>query len=105
MKTLKMHGASDDLIESEGIDGADEFAKFASATWPYVASFKVTSHEAMGGLNIHVLYDGCWSFAVSADESEQLPGWPIRRTWGGGRGYSELLEIDVPDDAVIQQGL
>lgn len=66
----------------------------------------VMSPQEFLGLEIHVLYAGAWSFAVQPTEDTEgdwcdFPEWPIRRTWGGGRGYSELLEIDVPDDATI----
>ena len=102
MKTLRMYGASDDLVEAEGIEGADEYGIYTHDTWPYVASFNVISQGEAKGLRIHVLFDGCWSFAVSADDSETLPSWPTRRTWGVPSSYSELLEIDVPDDATIK---
>lgn len=103
MKTLRMYGESDDLIEVEGIEGANEYYPNVSHKDPYMATFIVESQSEATGMQIHVLYDGCWSFAVSADDSETLPNWPMRRSWGGGRGYSELLEIDVPDDAMIKQ--
>lgn len=108
MKTLSMYGASDDLIEVEGIEGADEYNGMAHGKSPYVMSFKVTSPSEPLGLEIHVCYAGGWSFAVQPTEDSDLdfcefPAWPIRRSWGGGRGYSELLEIDVPDDAMIEE--
>lgn len=103
MKTLTMYGSSDDLIEADGIEGADEYGIFASDTWPYVATFAVTSQSESKGLNVHVLYDGSWSFAVSADDTEKLCEWPIRRSWGTDCDYSETLEIDVPDDAIIKR--
>lgn len=106
MKTLRMYGASDDLIEVEGIEGEDEYNRYNKEPWPYVTTFVVMSPQQFLGLEIHVLYAGGWSFAVQPTEDTEgdycdFPEWPIRRTWGGGRGYSELLEIDVPDDATI----
>jgi hypothetical protein len=110
MKTLHMYGASDDLIEVEGIAGEDEYSGTTNGN-PYVTTFVVKSPSEPLGLEIHVLYAGGWSFAVQPTEDKdgdfcEFPNWPIRRTWGDGeynRGYSELLEIDVPDDAVIKQ--
>lgn len=108
MKTLSMYGASDDLIEIEGIEGADEYYPNVTGKDPYMAAFTVKSASQPLGLIIHVIYGGGWCFAVQPTEDSdgdwcEFPDWPIRRRWGGGNGYSELLEIDVPDDAVVKQ--
>ena len=100
MQTLKMYGGSDDLIESSGIDGCDEF-NICDAKTPCVGSFLVKS----GGVEvfIHAIFYGAWAFAVTAGEDDAdyrapIP-WPVRRTFGIDCEYSETLEIDVPDDA------
>lgn len=101
MKTLRMYGASDDLVEAEGVPGADEFG--AEGSHDIAATF------VLGGkMRIHALYThvGCWGFAISqVDEDVQLPDWPIRISqYNDGirpGGYSTLLEVDVPDDATL----
>lgn len=118
MKTLQVYGASDDLIEFSGIEGADEFDICDHPNSPYVATFAVDKQ-----LKIHVLYDGRWSFAVGQyDKDIPLPNWPIRISTKYmysnkhrramldqfpedkevDRCYSTLLEIDVPDDAKLK---
>lgn len=96
MKTMTMYGASDDLIEIGGVPGADEF--YAEG----LGDDLVQGSFILGGrMRIRVLYDGCWSFAISQlDEGFPIPEWPIRIT-NHERGYSILLEIDVPDDVAI----
>lgn len=95
MQTAIFYGASDDLIEIEGVKGGDEFGIFAKEK--YVAAFNLG-----GKMRVHAIYDGCWCFAVGqVDEDIPLPDWPIRLKWPGGRGYSTRLEIDVPDDVKV----
>lgn len=97
MQTAVFYGASDDLIEIEGVKGGNEFGIFKVG--PYIAAFNLG-----GKMRIHSIYDGCWSFAVGqVDEEIPLPDWPIRIKWPGGRGYSTRLEIDVPDDVKVFQ--
>ena len=101
MKTVKIYGASDDLVETSGIKGCDEFGCYSSDELVHTTLAIVTQTE---GVHVYAIYDGCWSFAVSpAMDSEQLPDWPIRHLWGGGSDYSETLEIDVPDDAELSE--
>ena len=95
MPTLTMYGASDDLVESAGLPGCDEFNVYSrdSDDNPVRASF------VLGGLlRIYALYDGCWSFAVGLVDDE-LP-WPEDWTVHIGKckdcAYSALLSIDVP---------
>lgn len=97
MQTAVFYGASDDLIEVEGVKGGDEFGAYRSDGSRYHGSFN------LGGLmRVHAIYDGCWSFAVGqVDEDIPLPDWPVRVRWPGGRGYSTRLEVDVPDDVKV----
>lgn len=95
MQTAIFYGASDDLIEVEGIKGADEFNIVADGPW--IATFGIG-----GKLVVHALYDGCWSFAVGQeDESIPLPDWPIRIKQHE-KAYSVRLEIDCPDDVKVR---
>jgi hypothetical protein len=98
MKTLKIYGASDDLIETSGIEGCGEFSAYSESD--YLGSIMVT--DGYFGIRIHVIYDSQWAFAVTnALNDEGLPDWPIRRSFAKDAPYSETLEIDVPDNAEL----
>ena len=102
MLTLKMYGASDDLIEAEGLPGCDEFT--AGSIGCQAGRFEVQSRE--GSIVIHALYDGSWCFAVGSSDAESdhsaMPDWKITRIWGADEPYSETLLIECPDDAVLE---
>ncbi len=91
--TVKFSGASDDLIEVEGCEGADEFNSYERGR----AVWHGELFDGTDMMRIHAIYDGCWSFAVGqCDESEPLPNWPVRIGQHDDPGYSTLLEIDAP---------
>jgi hypothetical protein len=48
-------------------------------------------------------YAACWVVGIGqSDEDEPLPDWPIEFTTGApSRGYSVVLNIEVPDDTVM----
>ncbi len=100
MKKLQVFGSSDDLIEFSGLPGCDEFNIYKAG--PYIACFQVCS-KTEGSLYIHVIYDGCWSFAVGqSDEDDTYPDWPIKNSLAKEyNGYSMLLEIECADDAKL----
>lgn len=100
-RTLKFYGASDDLFEVEGTIGGepDEIGCYDET-----AAVKVANEH--GGLFVVAHYApknlaACWSIGLmQLDEDVPLPNWPMK--WStGGRGYSVLLEIEVPDSAVV----
>lgn len=92
MQTAVFYGASDDLVEVEGVKGEDEFT--APGNGPYMGAFNLG-----GKIRVHAIYDGCWSFAVGkVDEDIPLPNWPTRIS---ETGYTMRLEIDVPDDVKV----
>jgi hypothetical protein len=97
MKTLTIYGASDDLVEAHGIPGGDEFTVYPDT--PYVGQIHVRARD--GKLNIHVIYDGSWAFAIAPQDGDNdtLPPWKIDRMFGTESAYSETVTIDVPDDA------
>jgi hypothetical protein len=103
MKTLTVSGCSDDLIETEGLPGCNEFNVCKEG--PYIATLQVDA----GGVSIaiHCIYAGHWCFAVGPLDGygdaygDAMPAWPIRRTFGDVCAYSETLEIDCPDDATL----
>jgi hypothetical protein len=95
MQTAKFYGASDDLIEVEGVKGADEFTALADG--PFAAVFNLG-----GKMRVYAIYDGCWMFAVGqVDEDIPLPNWPVRIKQHPETKYTVLLEIDVPDDVKL----
>lgn len=104
MATLKIYGYSDDLIETSGIPGCDEFSRNDHHSFgPWAGKMLVKA----GGesLGIHAIYDGSWAFAINAEMGDYdiLPEWTITRTFGKDRRYSETLEItDLPDDATLE---
>lgn len=98
-QTATFYGASDDLIEVEGVKGGDEFSASAG-------DGLVQAKFNLGGkMRVYAIYDGCWMFAVGqVDEEIALPDWPVRTTQklkGKKCGYTTLMEIDVPDDVKI----
>lgn len=99
MPTLTVYGASDDLIETSGINGCDEFGSYGDS--PYRGTLCV----AAGGKNIeiHCVYSGHWCFAVGPADGDydEMPEWETRRTWGEQSPYSETLEIDLPAGAEL----
>jgi hypothetical protein len=99
MKILTVYGGSDDLIETEGLPGCDEFNVYPKSV--YVEELLITSKE--GCIGIHVIYDGSWCFAVSAKDGDcdEMPNWKMTRTFGQDTRYSETLTIECPDDAVL----
>ena len=109
MKTVKFYGSSDDLIEVEGIAGADEFN--AMNDGPVMATFVISAVYAQFGilplLRVYAIYDGCWTFAAGLfnehDEHQPCPTWPIRTSKSDENEYSMCLQIDVPDDASVKQ--
>ena len=95
---ITIYGASDDLVEVGGCEGADEFS---SDHWQ-------GDLVAPGGteqMRVHCWYDGdgCWQVGVGQTiEDCQLPPWPISISQAaamnpGNPGYSALLTIDAPD--------
>lgn len=90
---ITFYGASDDVIEVEGCEGADEFNSYErNSMWH---GDLVTADAA---IRIHVFYDGCWHVSVGqADEAIPLPDWPIKISQHRSLPYSALLEIDAPD--------
>lgn len=101
MLTAVFYGASDDLVEVEGVKGSDEFAcgwHPSNHRGPGV----VAQFNLGGRLRVFAIYDGCWSFAAAqVDEEIPLPEWPIRVRQSTDTPYSTRLEIDVPDDVKV----
>ena len=101
MRTVSFYGASDDLIEVDGIPGADEFAALDQSPEGMAGSFVVG-----GKIRVRAYYDqrGVWGFSVSqVTDAVPLPDWPIRISQQSDCDYSTRVEIDCPDDATVIQ--
>jgi hypothetical protein len=98
---ITIYGASDDLVEVEGCEGADEFC-----TDSWQADLVL---DAANQMRVWCWYDidGCWQVGVGqTDESVQFPAWPITITQApamnpANPGYSVLLSIDAPEDTKL----
>lgn len=101
MATLTIYGASDDLVEVEGIEGADEFN--CNGSWVGVL-------EAPDGGTAFVYVDyrnnnGCWTVTLGRwEEDYALPTWPVTITSNDEAcRYSTFATIEVPDGTTIKQ--
>lgn len=107
--TLRIYGASDDLIEIESAFGVREEFSAQPLGGTGAGSFTVTSSDGSVGLRVHAIYDGYWAFAPGGNwqlgEDEPAPDWPVRVSFGTQNApvYSMVLEIDVPVDVVVAQ--
>jgi hypothetical protein len=97
---ITIYGASDDLVEVAGCEGADEFGVYGDR-WQ-------ADLIAPGGteqMRVHCWYDddGCWQVGVGQVlEDVQLPEWPVSITQAPAMnpdnpGYSALLTIAAPE--------
>jgi hypothetical protein len=102
--TITIYGASDDLVEVDGCEGADEFNVRDRWQGDLVAP---------GGteqMRVHCWYDddGCWQVGVGQVlEDVQMPAWPISITQAPAMnpdnpGYSALLTIDAPEGTRLE---
>lgn len=102
---IKITGASDDLIEFEGIPEYDEFCN--SNNFPIKFSGNLVAPDN-SGVRVIVIYDshgeqasGCWSVSVGKiDEDTAYPEWPIMVTQGD-RDYNTLMTIEAPDGTIL----
>lgn len=106
-RTFTIYGASDDLVETSGVPGCDEFSAWrpdAEVNASFVlsgpgGSMRIVATYAPGNLA------GCWAFApMQLDEGVPFPDWPIRITHDEIRGkvaYSTRLEIEVPEGTTL----
>lgn len=101
MAKVTIFGASDDLIEIDGIDGADEFND-TSGHWRGIL-------EAPNGETALVYVDlrrgGTWTVALGQfEEDYALPAWPQRyETDFDLSAYSVKATIEVPDGTTIRE--
>lgn len=89
-------GASGDLIEIDG-DIREEYNVIEDG--PYIAKLIIG-----GRLAVHVLYDGCWSFApCRVEEDIPIPeSWEIEFGKVGDREYSTSVTVRTDEKVHIQ---
>lgn len=94
---IEIYGASDDLIEVEGCEGADEFYADGKGRW----QADLVGPGGTEQMRVRAEYDpdgsGCWVISLS-QTAEGVP-FPA---WGNGVGqsendYSTLIRIDAPE--------
>ena len=91
--TITISGASDDLIEIDGCEDADEFCNPQSGTVKLAGNFVAPDGS---GVRLYALYDGTWSFALGLmDEDHQWAGWPVT-VEQGDRDYNTLVRLEAP---------
>jgi len=101
MAVLTVFGSSDDLIELDGIEGADEFND-TSGTWTGVI-------EAPDGdtalLYVDYRNNGTWTVALGLwEEDYTLPAWPVEVVSGTEfNSYTTLAKITVPDGTTVRE--
>jgi len=103
VQTLRMYGYSDDLVEVEGLAGADEYSADGWRDIASAATFRLLGPQH--SCRIHAIYDdrACWSFAVAPlEEGRPLPPWPVRLSLSDC-GRSAVLEMDVPAGTRIKK--
>jgi hypothetical protein len=94
---ITINGASDDLVEVAGCEGADEFS---SDDW---TGYLIAPDDTQMCVHCRCEDTGCWSVGISqTNEESPIPGWPVTITQAPAMnpdnpGYSALLTIDAPD--------
>lgn len=97
---IKIYGASDDLVEVEGCEGADEFNTYEGGKVMWRGDLFAPNGEQM---RAYALYDGCWHVAVGqVDERVPFPSWPVRHEQSDVVKYSTAVVIDAPDGTVLE---
>jgi hypothetical protein len=93
---IEIYGASDDLIEVEGCEGADEFYVDAAGRWQ--ADLIAPGGEAM---RVRAEWDppGACGWVISLGYASHGVPFP---DWGNGTGpgpgeYSVLVRVDAPE--------
>ena len=119
MRNLLIYGHSDDLVEIEEngeanprarTDGEPDEIPAGSRNDVVLQLLDTVEHEGLVVV-CHYAPRGtvpCWAIGIGQlDEGLPLPAWPIRyRTdaeWVKAHGYSVGLEIEAPDEVVIEQ--
>jgi len=101
MAKVTFYGASDDLVEVEGIEGADEFSPEKDG-WVGV----LESPDGDTAL-VYVDYrhNGTWTVSLGIYEEDYLlPAWPITTEVRPDLcRYSTHVTVEVPDGTTIKE--
>ena len=97
MKTLKFYGYSDDTFGEHCVTNEthDDCAEGTAMTFQVTADGK--SAYVTGQYSRHG--SGCWNVSVEPADEDNLPDWQMRIYF---EGYTTVLEMDVPDDVLVQ---
>jgi hypothetical protein len=102
VSTITIYGASDDLIEVAGCEGADEFD--CSGSQRHAVNWHATLTAPDGpAMRVMAWYGpgGCWLLGIGqAGEDKELPSWPVTITQGDGRtssAYNVVLTVEAPE--------
>jgi hypothetical protein len=102
MAKLTVYGASDDLVETSGIDGTDEFDITSESSWSAVIQAP-SGETAM--LYVDLRRNGCWTVSLGRyEEDYALPSWPVSVISDDSIcRYSTYAEIIVPDGSTLTE--
>ena len=112
MSTIKITGASDDLVEVFGVKMALDVTDHGQDSNGYPMGpdgqaeyniYGLAEFEVCDALLVVALFTrlGTWAFAPGLlEEGEEIPDWPIRVVKGSLADHSTQLEIDVPEDVL-----
>ena len=104
---VTIFGASDDLIEISGINGASEFNSYAHPSDGYSGVIHLTCQSTFEQMFVFCYYgkNGCWHFAPAiVDEGKPLPSWRMEYSYDPNiaNAYSVILNIEVPADTYMK---
>lgn len=96
--TIRISGASDDLIEIDGLEDQDEI-NVSGKTKHWSGDLVAGNGEQ---LRVHANFDGCWAFGIGqVDEDHPLPFWSVNIAPNHESDHSVLLLIEAPGDTTL----
>ena len=100
MAVVEVYGASDDLVEIEGIEGADEFNTDGNWTGVLIAPDGATAL-----LYVDYRRNGCWTVTLGRwEEDYALPDWEVKIASDDSLcSYSTVAYITVPDGTTVSE--
>lgn len=101
MKTLCFSGISSDTFGEYGATG--EECNNCACGEPVYCLITADNGRLLVVAQYAALHTGdCWTIGISmAEEGKRVPRWPIRIV-NGECPYSPVLEVEVPDDAILE---
>lgn len=99
---IRIYGASNDLIEVEGCEGADEFNTYEKGFAMWWGDLRAPNGEVMRAHAV-LSNNGCWSIALGqVDEGTPFPEWPVTIRQHTSLDYSAMVEIEAPEGTVLE---